>query len=246
MNVCAIIPARYASSRFPGKPLIDLDGKSMIRRVYERVEECSEIQSVLVATDSEEILSHVQSFGGQAVLTGEHESGTSRCLEAAQSLSTPPDLIINVQGDEPCIDPKDLITLIGLFRNSSTQIGTLAAPMEKAAADNPNRVKVVFNQHNNALYFSRSVIPFERSNKPVQHFLHVGIYAFRTEVLNEICALPESVLERAESLEQLRWLDGGFSIQVGLTQGEPLAVDTPQDVEKVLAYIRSLEAEKKG
>lgn len=241
MKFIAIIPARYASTRFEGKPLADLGGQTVIERCYRRVQQA--VDDVVVATDDERILKVVESFGGMAVMTSSaHRSGTDRCLEAYDKIGVPSDVIINVQGDEPFIDPAQIRQLMGCFENDATQIATLALPYPKDAdyegLENPNRPKVVMNAAGNAMLFSRSVIPYirsvERKDWPAKgnYYTHIGMYAFRSAVLKEICHLPQSSLELAESLEQLRWLQNGYNIKVAVTDRQTIGIDTPADLEE--------------
>ena len=226
MIFMAIIPARYASTRFPGKPLAVLGGKTVIQRVYEQVS--SVLDEVYVATDDQRIYDCVVSFGGRAVMTREdHKSGTDRIEEAVEKIQSSADVIINVQGDEPFIQPSQIKTLMSLFDDSDTQIGTLGKPFESIeAVDNPNSPKIVTDNRGFALYFSRSVIPYIRGKEHSDWFgeypflKHLGIYAYRREVLKEVTQLPQCSLEKAESLEQLRWLQNGYRIRVGLTDVE--------------------------
>ena len=246
MKTIAIIPARYASTRFPGKPLAILRGKPVIQRVYEQV--TTVLDEAYVATDDERIYNKVQEFGGRVVMTSpNHKSGTDRIEEAVQKISTDADIIINVQGDEPFIHPSQIEALIKCFDDPTTQIATLGKPFDKDAdislLDNPNSPKIVVDNNSFALYFSRSVIPFIRG---VEHnqwlgkypFLkHLGIYAYRTQVLHEITRLPQSSLELAESLEQLRWLQNGYRIRVGTTNIETVGIDTPEDLQRAEDYL---------
>ena len=246
MKFMAIIPARYASTRFPGKPLAILGGKTVIQRVYEQVS--TVLDEVYVATDDERIFQAVKAFGGQAVMTrADHKSGTDRIEEGAEKIGSAADVIINVQGDEPFIQPSQIATLMQLFEAPETQIGTLGKPFESLeAVDNPNSPKIVTDNRGFALYFSRSVIPYVRG---VDHqdwfgqypFLkHLGIYAYRREVLREVTALPQSSLEKAESLEQLRWLQNGYRIRVGLTDVETVGIDTPEDLKRAEEFLKKL------
>ena len=246
MKTIAIIPARYASTRFPGKPLAILGGKPVIQRVYEQV--TTVLDEAYVATDDERIYNKVQEFGGRVVMTSpNHKSGTDRIEEAVQKIGTDADIIINVQGDEPFIHPSQIEALIKCFDDPTTQIATLGKPFDKDAdislLDNPNSPKIVVDNNSFALYFSRSVIPFIRG---VEHnqwlgkypFLkHLGIYAYRTQVLHEITRLPQSSLELAESLEQLRWLQNGYRICVGTTNIETVGIDTPEDLQRAEDYL---------
>lgn len=242
----AIIPARYASTRFPGKPLAVLGGKTVIQRVYEQVN--SVLVDVYVATDDKRIYDCVESFGGHAVMTREdHKSGTDRIEEAVEKVGGNADVIINVQGDEPFIQPSQIKTLMSLFDDPETQIGTLGKLFENInAIENPNSPKIVTDNRGFALYFSRSIIPFIRGKEQSEWFgeypflKHLGIYAYRREVLAEITKLPQSSLEKAESLEQLRWLQNGYRIRVGQTDVETVGIDTPED----LAYAQKFLTEK--
>ncbi len=243
MKVLAIIPARYASTRFPGKPLVDIAGKSMIQRVVEKVQQCRSISHVIVATDDERIFNHVQDFGAHAVMTSsDHPSGTDRCLETFININSDADCIINVQGDEPFVDPKQLESLIDLIAQPEVTIATLAKKITDAQTlHDAAKVKVVLNAHAQALYFSRQAIPFYRNAENSTwhtlhtYYKHLGLYAYTPEKLKEICALTPSSLEKAESLEQLRWIENGHAIHVAITDIESPAIDTPEDLEAVLA-----------
>ena len=238
MKFTAIIPARYASTRFPGKPLAILGGKTVIQRVYEQA--VSVLDDAYVATDDERILQTVEAFGGRAAMTrSDHKSGTDRIEEAATKIGTTADVIINIQGDEPFIHPSQIETLCHLFDDPQTQIGTLGKRFESMeAVENPNSPKIVTDVKGFALYFSRSVIPFIRGRQRDEWFgqypflKHLGIYAYRREVLGEITKLPQSSLEIAESLEQLRWLQNGYRIRVGETNIETVGIDTPEDLQR--------------
>ena len=251
MRFIAIIPARYASTRFPGKPLAELGGKPVIQRVYEQA--VSVLGEAYVATDDERIFNKVEEFGGRAVMTRtDHKSGTDRIEEAVEKISRyensgaryEDSVIINVQGDEPFIQRSQIETLCQLFDDPQTQIGTLGKRFDSIeAAENPNSPKIVTDVNGFALYFSRSVIPFirgkEKSEWMQQYpFLkHLGIYAYRREVLAEITKLPQSPLEIAESLEQLRWLQNGYRIRVGETTVETVGIDTPEDLQRAEAFL---------
>ncbi|MDE6011403.1 MAG: 3-deoxy-manno-octulosonate cytidylyltransferase [Prevotella sp.] len=243
MKFIGIIPARYASTRFPGKPLAMLGGKPVIQRVYEQVVDV--LGEAYVATDDERILQAVESFGGQAVMTrSDHKSGTDRIQEAATLIRTTADVLINVQGDEPFIQRSQLETVKELFNDPQVQIGTLGKPFDTMeATENPNSPKIVTDLNGYALYFSRSVIPFIRGKERqewISHFpflKHIGLYAYRREVLAEITKLPQSPLELAESLEQLRWLQNGYRIKVGLTDVETVGIDTPEDLQRAEALL---------
>ena len=243
MKFVAIIPARYASTRFPGKPLAVLGGKTVIQRVYEQVSRV--LDEAYVATDDERIFQAVEAFGGKAVMTRtDHKSGTDRIQEAATKIGTDADVIINVQGDEPFIQPSQIETLMHLFDDPTTQIGTLGKPFESMdAVENPNSPKIVTDNRGFALYFSRSVIPYIRGKERGEWFgdypflKHLGIYAYRREVLAEVTRLPQSSLEKAESLEQLRWLQNGYRIRVGLTDVETVGIDTPEDLQRAEEFL---------
>lgn len=249
MKFLGIIPARYASTRFPGKPLVDIGGKPMVQHVYERVSPC--LDDVWVATDDERIATAVVGFGGKVVMTAEtHRSGTDRCLEASQKIGGNFDVVVNVQGDEPFVQPAQIEALKSCFEGtSSALLATLVKPfLEKDGLEallNPNSPKVVLNPKGEALYFSRSVIPYRRGVpqdewlKKGTYYKHIGVYAYCRDTLAEIAALPPSPLELAESLEQLRWLENGYRIQTAVTDVENLAVDTPEDLDRVRTYLES-------
>jgi 3-deoxy-manno-octulosonate cytidylyltransferase (CMP-KDO synthetase) len=243
LNFLGIIPARYASTRFPGKPLVDIGGKSMIQRVYEQSSKA--FDCVYVATDDERISAAVSKFGGKVVMTSEHHrSGTDRCVEALEKIigleKKPFDVVINIQGDEPFVDPSQLQMLMLSFENSDTHIATLVKQISSNEdIFNPNLPKVVFTNQKQALYFSRSPIPYVRNYPQNEwhlkhiYYKHLGIYAYRSEVLKELAKLSPSSLELAESLEQNRWLENGYKIGINITTHETLAVDTPEDLEKI-------------
>ena len=247
MRFIAIIPARYASTRFEGKPLAMLGGVPVIRRVYERV--ASAVPDVIVATDDSRIAEAVEAFGGRVVMTSDkHRSGTDRCYEAYCRQGGEFDAVINVQGDEPFITASQLHAIMGCFDDVSTEIATLVKPFSEqdglAALENPNSPKVVLDGKNRAIYFSRSVIPYlrgvDRSEWLRSHtfYKHIGMYAFRTDVLRRVTALPPSMLEMTESLEQLRWLENGYRIGVGITDVETVGIDTPEDLARAEAFLR--------
>jgi 3-deoxy-manno-octulosonate cytidylyltransferase (CMP-KDO synthetase) len=243
MKVLGIIPARYASSRFPGKPLIDLKGKTMIQRVYEGAKKSMRITEVIVATDDQRIYDEVERFGGKAMMTNEnHPSGTDRCAEVAANFPEM-DVVINIQGDEPLVDFRQLDQLIDAFENPKTDIATLGnLSLTQEDVDNPNRIKVVVNAKNTALYFSRSAIPnsYHSKGNPLENYpymRHIGLYAYRSSVLQELTKLEPTSLEKIESLEQLRWLYYGYTIQLVETSIETPNIDVPEDVEKVLAFL---------
>lgn len=238
MKFIGIIPARYSSSRFPGKPLAILGGKPVIEHVYRQVS--SVMEDVFVATDDQRIYDAVETFGGKAIMTrSDHKSGTDRICEALEKVGGSFDVVINIQGDEPFIQKSQLETVMQCFDDPRTQIATLGKPFESMeAVENPNSPKIVLDNDGYALYFSRSVIPFVRGKEHeewLSHFpylKHIGLYAYRTEVLREVSKLPQSTLELAESLEQLRWLQNGYKIKVGLTDVETIGIDTPEDLQR--------------
>jgi 3-deoxy-manno-octulosonate cytidylyltransferase (CMP-KDO synthetase) len=244
MKFTAMIPARYGSSRFPGKPLAQLGGKPVIERVYEQVK--SVMDDVWVATDDERIAKAVESFGGNVVMTrSDHKSGTDRIEEAVEKVGCTADVVVNVQGDEPFIQASQLQTLCQQFDDPSTQIATLGKPFATMdEVDNPNSPKIIVDRKGFALYFSRSVIPFVRGKEHAEwlshypYLKHLGIYAYRREVLREITQLQQSPIEIAESLEQLRWLYNGYRIRVGITDVETVGIDTPADLERAEAFLR--------
>ncbi|MBO5878196.1 MAG: 3-deoxy-manno-octulosonate cytidylyltransferase [Alistipes sp.] len=248
MKFIVIIPARYASTRFPAKPLALLGGKPVIERVYEQVK--GVVERVVVATDDERIYQAVEAFGGEVVMTStEHRSGTDRCWEAYQKVGQQYDVVINVQGDEPFIAHSQLRAIMACFEDEATDIATLVKPFAEedglAALENPNSPKVVLDAASRAIYFSRSVIPYlrgvERSEWLKEHtfYKHIGMYAFRADVLREITALPQSTLEKAESLEQLRWLENGYKIGVGISDVETVGIDTPEDLERAEEFLKT-------
>ena len=245
MKFIAIIPARYASTRFPGKPLALLGGKPVIQHVYEQAVKA--LDEAWVATDDTRIYDTVTGFGGHAVMTRtDHKSGTDRIEEAVEKIGTDADVIINIQGDEPFVQVSQIKTLMQLFDNAGTQIGTLGKRFEsREAAMNPNSPKIVTDLQGFALYFSRSVIPFVRGANSDNWFeqfpylKHLGLYAYRREVLREVTRLPQSPLELAESMEQLRWLENGYRIRVGLTDVETVGIDTPEDLQRAEEFLRS-------
>lgn len=251
MKFLGIIPARYASTRFPAKPLALLGGKPVIQRVYEQVVKL--LDDAVVATDDERIEAAVKAFGGKVVMTSTaHRSGTDRCYEALTKVDGCFDVVINIQGDEPFIQPSQIQTVMDCFADPATQIATLVKPFTPQdgfdALENVNSPKVVVNKQMQALYFSRSIIPYFR-NKDKEEWLaghtyykHIGLYAYRSEVLREITQLPQSSLELAESLEQLRWLENGYVIKVGESQVETIGIDTPDDLERAELFLQKIEA----
>lgn len=246
MKAIAIIPARYGSSRFPGKPIAHIGSKTMIQRVYERAKMVPELSEVIVATDDERIIENIVSIGGKAVMTATtHQSGTERCAEVLQHLDDQPDIVLNVQGDVPFIELSHIQLVLNSFHRESTQISSLYTPIKDLSTlSNPNAPKVVFDDHSNAIYFSRSPIPYLRDvEKPdwpasFDYYKHIGIYGFRNQVLKEIVQLPVGRLEMAENLEQLRWLENGYKIYLSETDVESLAIDTHEDLSRVLAKMQ--------
>lgn len=247
MKFLGIIPARYASSRFPGKPLADIGGMTMIERVYRQASKA--LDSVIVATDDSRIYDEVKRFGGEVVMTSEaHRSGTDRCYEAYVKSGSDADVVINIQGDEPFIDPAQIEAVMQCFvEEPTTPIATLVRRFDPAlgwdALFNPNTPKVVLDNDGNALYFSRSIIPYVRGHEWTEWIdsavfhTHVGLYAYRADVLGEITSLPQSPLELAESLEQLRWLQNGYRIATALTTSPTIGIDTPADLERAIVSL---------
>jgi 3-deoxy-manno-octulosonate cytidylyltransferase (CMP-KDO synthetase) len=245
MKILGVIPSRHASTRFPAKPLADIAGKSMIQRVYEQAKKSSELSRVVVATDHSEIFNHVKDFGGEVVMTHEdHPSGTDRCFEALTLLEDDFNYVVNIQGDEPFIKPEQIDLLTALL-DGEVYIATLVKKItDIESVVNPNVVKAVVAQNNNALYFSRAAVPFVRNAQPHEwlqsttFYKHIGMYAYRTDILEKLTKLDVSPLEKAESLEQLRWLDNGYAIKTVETSLETLSVDTPDDLKKAIEYAR--------
>jgi 3-deoxy-manno-octulosonate cytidylyltransferase (CMP-KDO synthetase) len=244
LRFLGIIPARYASTRFPGKPLADIFGKTMIQRVYEGASEI--LSDIVVATDDQRIFDAVKNFGGNVVMTSEnHNSGTDRCFEAYEKLQKNFDVIINIQGDEPEIQAGQIKLLQNCFIDKKTEIASLVKKITKEDGENslsnPNHVKAVIDKNNYALYFSRSVIPHFRnladeSEQIMRHtyYKHIGLYAYKSDILAEITKLPPSSLEKTESLEQLRWLENGYKIKIAVTDIESIGIDTPEDLEQLM------------
>lgn len=241
MKIIGIIPARYASTRFPGKPLAMIQGKSMINRVYKQALKAKSLSKVVVATDDSRIFDHINNFGGNVVMTAKnHLNGSSRCLEVIENSNEQFDAVINIQGDEPYIDPEQINQLAALFKKQNVEIATLVKKVQtEEELFNPNVVKVVFDNNMQALFFSRQAIPFLRGIKMdewiTEHsfYKHIGIYGYRPGILKEIVSLAPAELERVESLEQLRWIENGYSIKLGITTLEGDAVDTPEDLLKL-------------
>ena len=247
MKFIAIIPARYASTRFPGKPLADMGGKPMIQRVYEQVKRA--VHDVWVATDDSRIFETVKAFGGKAVMTStDHRSGTDRIQEAYSKIGEDFDVVINVQGDEPFIQPEQIESLKECFNSKDVELATLVKPFKKEdgfdVLFNPNSPKVVINKKSEAIYFSRSIVPYIRDAHHTEwldkhiFYKHIGMYAYRVDVLKEITQLPQSSLEKAESLEQLRWIENGYRIRVGYTDVETIGIDTPEDMERAIKLLK--------
>tara|TARA_B100001758_G_scaffold247960_1_gene269222 strand:+ start:6506 stop:7219 length:714 start_codon:yes stop_codon:yes gene_type:complete len=237
MRVIGIIPARYESTRFPGKPLVDILGTSMIQRVYNQCKKCNQLKRIIVATDDERILNHVVEFGGEAMITSKsHNSGTDRCNEIVEQLKDKFDIIVNIQGDEPYINPNQIEEVIALFKNSATQIGTLAKKIEHhSTIVDSNTPKVIFDKNEVALNFCRKIT---KISADTIYYKHIGIYAFTRNNLNKICKLTPSNNEKIEQLEQLRWIDNGYKIKVGITSYESISVDTPEDIIKIKQIMR--------
>jgi len=250
LRVIGIIPARYASTRFPGKPLVDIAGKTMIQRVYEQASKAESLSKVVIATDDVRIADEVKRFGGEFIFTSSnHQSGTDRCAEVIETL-TGYDIVINIQGDEPFIEPAQIELLTSCFTEEKVQLATLIKSIQsQESVYNPNSPKVVIDVNGRAMYFSRSPIPFIRNGEPGvwtekhQFYKHIGIYGYRTESLKAITKLPPSSLEIAESLEQLRWIENGFYIQTKVTDLETVAIDTPEDLLKLNNLLDALKHE---
>jgi 3-deoxy-manno-octulosonate cytidylyltransferase (CMP-KDO synthetase) len=247
MKIIGLIPSRYASTRFHAKPLVDIKGKSMIQRVYEQASKANSVSKVVVATDHSEIFDHVIAFGGEVCMTREnHVSGTDRCYEALMQQAEKFDYVINIQGDEPFIQPAQ-IDLLASKLNGVTEIATLVKALTtKEELFNPNLVKAVVSKNQEALYFSRSAIPHIR-NTPDESWLskhtfykHIGMYGYRSDILEQLTKLPVSSLEKAESLEQLRWLENGFKISIAETMTETFGIDTPDDLEKAIQHLATI------
>lgn len=253
MKIVGIIPSRYASTRFPGKPLVDISGKTMIQRVYEQAKKAKSLSDVIVATDDKRIFNHVKSFGGKVAMTSSrHKSGTDRCAEVVKKFYKDFDVAINIQGDEPYIHPQQIDEVAKCFASPQpspqerelVQLATLVKKIENAEdIFNKNRIKVVVDKNGNALYFSRSPIPYSPT---IQHtsvighqssvifYKHIGIYGYRISTLKEITKLKQSSLEIAESLEQLRWLENGYKIKTRITKYESVSIDSPEDLKKLI------------
>lgn len=245
-RIIGIIPARYASTRFPGKPLVDIQGKSMIRRVYEQAEKCAFLSDVIVATDDTRIQQAVRAFGGKVCLTSPaHPSGTDRCAEVVEILNLDCDAVINIQGDEPFIDPEQIGLVCRCFDDERTELATLIKKISSTEIlFNPNSPKVIIDHDQFAIYFSRHPLPYVRGAEEKDwisrhtFYQHIGIYGYRKDVLKKITQLQPSSLEKAESLEQLRWLEHGYKVKTALTAFETLAVDTPDDLNRILHTLK--------
>lgn len=262
MKIIGIIPSRFDSTRFPGKPLVDIGGKTMIQRVYEQAGKATTLSQVIVATDDERIFKEVKNFGGKVLMTSKKcKNGTERCAEVITSHCQDADVIINIQGDEPFIDPEQIELLASCFKEGNTEIATLIKEHAlNEELQNPARVKVVVNKHLKAMYFSRQLIPFTneshqfvihgfqnssgnipRSNHSPKHtavyYKHIGVYAYRKSVLLELINLPPGVLEMAENLEQLRWLENGYTITCALTNHDSISVDIPEDLITIKKFL---------
>ncbi len=248
MKAIGIIPARYASTRFPGKPLIDIKGKSMIQRVCEQASFCQSLSEVYVATDDQRIYEHVLGFNGKVVMTSaDHQNGTDRCKEAIDKIAAGSNklIVVNIQGDEPLLDPEQIDLLLKSFSDQpETQIATLIKEIDQnEELFNPNVVKAVINHQKKAVYFSRETIPYLRNIEKEKwlethtYFKHIGIYAYRANILSEITKIKQSSLELAECLEQLRWIENGYVIQTQITSVENIAIDTPEDLKKIVNKI---------
>jgi 3-deoxy-manno-octulosonate cytidylyltransferase (CMP-KDO synthetase) len=245
MKIVGIIPARFASTRFPGKPLADIGGKSMIQRVYEQAKKSASLADVVVATDDMRIHDHVIAFGGNVIMTSEsHQSGTDRCFEAINKYTASADVVINIQGDEPFIRPEQIDLAASCFVSDKVQIATLVKKIKtNEELFNVNTPKVLLNKYDEAIYFSRQTIPYVREKEPSQwldyqtFYKHIGIYAYTTKILAEITSLKQSNLELAEGLEQLRWIQNGYKINTKITDFESIAVDVPDDLKKLTIFL---------
>lgn len=252
MRILGIIPARYASTRFPGKPLVDIGGKTMIQRVYEQALQSRMLNEVVVATDDERILLHVRTFGGRAILTASnHQSGTDRCAEVAEKLPGF-DVLVNIQGDEPFINPQQIDIVCKCFDSEETELATLVKKIHTSEElNNPNSPKVILNTNSEAIYFSRTAIPYLRNIEASEwlnaftFYKHIGIYGYKADTLQAITKLQVSPLEKAEALEQLRWIENGYKIKVAITDIENQAIDTPEDLKKILLSYQNPEEDKK-
>ncbi len=244
--ILGVIPSRFASTRFPGKPLADIAGMTMIERVYRQAMQATSLTKLLVATDDQRIFDHVRSFGGEVIMTREdHPSGTDRCNEVLQRVGNAFQYVINIQGDEPFIAPGQIDELASVLKEGESELATLIVPVvDPGVLESATDVKVVLNEKMEALYFSRQAIPYikgvGRSEwlKHATYYRHVGLYAYRRDILEKIARLPPSPLEKAESLEQLRWLENGFRIRCAITAHESYSIDTPADLENMLRKMK--------
>lgn len=242
MRILGIIPARYASSRFPGKPLVDISGRPMIELVYTQAKKCKSLTDVVVATDDKRIYDCVKNFSGHVLMTSsKHQSGTDRCYEALKKMKDNYSAVINIQGDEPFIQPQQITRVATCFKDKSVQLATLAIKLKSIEGlINSNTIKILLNKENEAIYFSRTPIPYYRGKDLLNwiylhtYYKHIGIYGYRTDILAQITKLKRSSLEIAESLEQLRWLENGYRIKVNLTSYESQSIDTPEDLKNIL------------
>lgn len=245
MKVIGIIPARYSSTRFPGKPLAEIGGKSMIRRVYEQAKKSHLISDVIVATDDDRIFSHVEEFGGKALMTSpNHQSGTDRCNEVLEHLEEDYDIILNIQGDEPFIAAEQIQQILQCFNDENTEIATLVKLITSAEElFNHNKPKVLLDDDDFAIYFSRRALPYIQNVDKSEwldkfnFYKHIGMYAYRSDVLKEISKLKPSRLEKAEGLEQLRWVESGYKIKTAITEIESIGIDSPEDIDRLPASI---------
>lgn len=242
MKIAGVIPARYGSSRFPGKPLATIDGISMIERVYRQVLKAKKVDIAIVATDDQRIYDHVLAFGGTVLMTNpDHINGTERCAEVARMLGDKAQGVINIQGDEPFIDPKQIDQVAELIQEHTDSIATLVRPIDKPEkVTDPNTVKAVMNTQGQALYFSRSAIPYNRDDTDTAYYEHVGIYGFASSLLQQLVQLSPSPLELTEKLEQLRWMEHGHSIYTAITQHRSVSVDTPNDINAAELYLKEV------
>jgi 3-deoxy-manno-octulosonate cytidylyltransferase (CMP-KDO synthetase) len=248
-KIVGIIPARYASTRFPGKPLIDIDGKSMVQRVYEQASKSKSLNQIVVATDDERIFNHIKNFSGKVVMTStDCASGTDRCYDAIQQLDADIDYVINIQGDEPFIAPEQIDELATALTGNGIELATQMIKVNSyESLFDKGEVKIVLNSNDEAMYFSRMVIPFIKGVPETEwhlhhnYYRHVGMYAYRKDILEKITALPVSSLEKAESLEQLRWIENRFIIKCILTAYESHCIDTPDDLQKARQILNDIQ-----
>ena len=240
MSIIAIIPARYQSTRFPGKPLADINGKTMIQRVYEQAKKVGKLDRVIIATDDKRIFNHAQDIGADVMMTSDkHRNGTERIAEVVNKLEAKYDAVLNIQGDEPFVKPEQIELLCNIIGTSNNEIATLCKRIDNDdELESPNVVKVVMNKEMKAMYFSRFAIPYNRQKDgETSYYKHIGMYAFKSDILNKLVELNISPLERSESLEQLRWLESGYSISLGITNFDSFGIDTPQDLTNALKQL---------